>query len=93
VLRPGAGELRPDIDIIVHCHNELDLPSAIQVAAAVEPIKPLYFEDPLAPLYSDSWAMLRRTTRIPLLTGEDIELLEGALPFIRNQPWIACNST
>jgi galactonate dehydratase len=75
----------PDIDIIVHGHNELDLPSAIQVAAAVEPIKPLYFEDPLAPLYSDSWAMLRRTTRIPLLTGEDIELLEGALPFIRNQ--------
>jgi galactonate dehydratase len=75
----------PDIDIIVHCHNELDLPSAIQVAAAVEHIKPLYFEDPLAPLYSDSWLALRHTTRIPILTGEDIELLEGALPFIQNQ--------
>jgi galactonate dehydratase len=74
----------PDIDIIVHCHNELDLPSAIQVAAAVEHIKPLYLEDPIAPLYTDSWLALRRTTRIPILTGEDIELLEGALPFIQN---------
>ena len=75
----------PDIDIIVHGHNELDLASAIQVAAAVEHIKPLYFEDPIAPAYSDSWVALRRTTRVPLLTGEDVELLEGALPFIQNQ--------
>ena len=74
-----------NIDIIVHGHNELDLPSAVQVAAAVEQIKPIYFEDPIAPIYSDSWPVLHRTTRVPLLTGENIELLEGALPFIQNQ--------
>jgi len=75
----------PEIDIIVHCHAELDLPSAIQVAEAVEPIKPLYFEDPIAPAYSDSWLALRRTTRIPLMTGENIELPEGAMPFVQHQ--------
>jgi len=78
-------ELGDEIDIIVHCHNELDLPSAIQVAAAVEPIKPLYFEDPIAPEFSESWMALRRTTRIPILTGENIALAEGALPFLQNQ--------
>lgn len=78
-------ELGDEIDIIVHCHNELDLTSAIQVAAAVEPIKPLYFEDPIAPEYSDAWMALRRTTRIPLFTGENIVLAEGALPFLQNQ--------
>ncbi|HRJ44216.1 MAG: mandelate racemase/muconate lactonizing enzyme family protein [Caldilineaceae bacterium] len=77
--------LGDDIDIIVHCHNELDLPSAIQVAQAVEPIKPLYFEDPLAPEFTDAWMALRRTTRVPILTGENIELAEGALPFLQNQ--------
>jgi L-alanine-DL-glutamate epimerase-like enolase superfamily enzyme len=82
LAREALGE---EIDIIVHCHNELDLPSAIQVAKAVEEIQPLYFEDPLAPQYSDSWLALRRTTRIPILTGENIELLEGALPFLQNQ--------
>lgn len=75
----------PDIDIIVHCHNELDLPSAIKVAEAVEHIKPLYFEDPIAPGWSDSWLALRRTTRIPIMTGENIELPEGALPFLQHQ--------
>ncbi|MCD6285497.1 MAG: mandelate racemase/muconate lactonizing enzyme family protein [Anaerolineae bacterium] len=77
--------LGDEIDIIVHCHNELDLPSAIKVAEAVEPIKPLFFEDPIAPEYSDSWMALRRTTRLPLLTGENIALTEGALPFLQNQ--------
>ena len=75
----------PDIDIIVHCHNELDLPSAIKVAEAVEHIKPLFFEDPISPAYSDSWMALRRTTRIPIMTGENIELPEAALPFLQNQ--------
>jgi L-alanine-DL-glutamate epimerase-like enolase superfamily enzyme len=75
----------PDIDIIVHCHAELDVPSAIQVAAAVEPIAPLFFEDPLAPAYSDGWLALRRSTRLPILTGENIELAEQAMPFLQNQ--------
>lgn len=77
--------LGDEIDIIVHCHNELDLPTAIKVAEAVEPIKPLYFEDPIAPEFGDSWLALRRTTRVPILTGENIELAEGALPFLQNQ--------
>lgn len=77
--------ISPEIDIIVHCHNELDLPSAVQVAAAVEEIEPLFFEDPIAPAFSDSWLALRRTTRIPILTGENIELPEGALPFLQHQ--------
>jgi len=74
-----------EIDIIVHCHNELDLPSAIRVAEAVEPIKPLYFEDPIAPEFGESWMALRRTTRVPILTGENIALAEGALPFLQHQ--------
>jgi galactonate dehydratase len=74
-----------DIDIIVHCHNELDVPSAIRVAQAVEHIEPLFFEDPLAPNYSEAWMALRRTTRLPIMTGENIELPEQALPFLQNQ--------
>lgn len=77
--------LGDEIDIIVHCHNELDLPSAIKVAEAIEPIKPLFFEDPIAPAFGDSWTALRRTTRVPILTGENIALVEGALPFLQHQ--------
>ncbi|MCC6455569.1 MAG: mandelate racemase/muconate lactonizing enzyme family protein [Caldilineaceae bacterium] len=76
--------LGDDIDIIVHCHNELDLASAIRVAEAVEPIKPLFYEDPLAPTYSEAWSTLRQATRLTIMTGENIELAENALPFLQN---------
>ncbi|MDF1514571.1 MAG: mandelate racemase/muconate lactonizing enzyme family protein, partial [Anaerolineae bacterium] len=77
--------LGPDIDIIVHCHAELDVPSAIKVAQAIEEIEPLFYEDPLAPAYSEAWMALRRSTRLPLMTGENIALPEQAMPFILNQ--------
>jgi L-alanine-DL-glutamate epimerase-like enolase superfamily enzyme len=77
--------LGDEIDIIVHCHAELDVPSAIKVAQAVEPIQPLFFEDPLMPAYSESWLALRRSTRLPIMTGEKIELAENALPFLQHQ--------
>jgi L-alanine-DL-glutamate epimerase-like enolase superfamily enzyme len=74
-----------DIGIDVHCHCELDVSSAIKVAKAVEPIDPLFFEDPLAPEWSEGWLALRRATRIPIMTGENMELAEWAVPFLNNQ--------
>jgi len=77
--------LGDDIDIIVHCHCELDTPSAIAVAQVVEDIKPLYYEDPLQPAFSENWLALRKTTRLPIMTGENLELAETALPFLQSQ--------
>jgi galactonate dehydratase len=74
-----------DTDIIVHCHCEFDVPSAIGIAHAVEPIKPLYMEDPLQPAWSEGWNALRRATSVPLMTGENMELAEWAVPFLENQ--------
>jgi len=69
----------------VHCHNELDTPSAIGVAKAVEPMNPLFIEDALNPPFSEGWMALRRSTRVPLLTGEKLELVRGFRPFLDNQ--------
>jgi galactonate dehydratase len=74
-----------DIDIAVHCHNELDTPSAIAVAKAVEPMNPLFVEDALNPPFSEAWLALRRSTRVPLLTGEKLEMVRGFKPFLDNQ--------
>jgi len=77
--------LGDDIDIIVHCHCELDTTSAIAVAQVVEAIEPLYYEDPLQPGFSQNWLALRRSTRLPIMTGENLELAEQALPFLTSQ--------
>jgi len=93
VLRLARESFGPDIDIIVHCHNDWTCPARSRWRRRLSHINPLYFEDPLAPLYSDSWLALRHTTRIPILTGEDIELLEAPFPSSRIRPWIASNPT
>lgn len=74
-----------DIDIAVHCHNEFDTPSAIAVAKAVEPMNPLFYEDGLNPPFSEGWMALKRSTRIPILTGEKLEMVAGFRPFLDNQ--------
>ena len=74
-----------DIDIAVHCHNELDTPSAIGVAKVVEPMNPLFIEDALNPPFSEAWMALRRSTRVLLLTGEKLEMVRGFKPFLDNQ--------
>ena len=80
--REAVGE---NIDIAVHCHNELDTVSAIGVAKAVEPMNPLFVEDALNPPFSEAWMALRRSTRLTLLTGEKLELVRGFRPFLDNQ--------
>lgn len=74
-----------DYDIMVHCHNEFDLPSSIGIARAVESIEPMWLEDPLPVHYSDSWLSLKQNCRVPLLTGEKTEMPSGFYPFLKNQ--------
>jgi galactonate dehydratase len=81
-VREAVGD---EIDIAVHCHNEFDTPSAIAVAKAVEPINPLFYEDALNVPFSEGWMALKRSTRIPILTGEKLELVRGFRPFLDAQ--------
>ena len=88
VIRRGYENCREalgfDIDIIIHCHNEWDLPTATGLARAVEPIKPLWLEDALPVWYSDSWKALKQASPVRILTGEKLELAREFLPFLMN---------
>ncbi|HYI92720.1 MAG TPA: mandelate racemase/muconate lactonizing enzyme family protein [Bryobacteraceae bacterium] len=81
-VREAVGD---SIDIAVHCHNEFDTLSSIQIAKAVEPINPLFLEDPMPVSFSEGWDALRRSTRIPILAGEKLELVTGFKPFLDRQ--------
>ncbi len=73
------------IDIAVHCHNELDTPSAINMCKAVEPMNPLFVEDPLNVVFHEGWLSLKRNTRLTILTGEKLEMVRGFKPFVDHQ--------
>jgi L-alanine-DL-glutamate epimerase-like enolase superfamily enzyme len=80
-LREALGD---DIDIAMHCVGQFDTPSAIGLCKAIEPIDPLFIEDPLTVRYSEAWLHLRRSTRVPLFAGEKVELVEGFRPYLDN---------
>lgn len=73
-----------DKDLIIHCHNEWDLPSAIGIAEAVAPAKPLWVEDALPVMYSDAWKAYKLASPVRVMTGEKLELLSEFLPFLVN---------
>jgi L-alanine-DL-glutamate epimerase-like enolase superfamily enzyme len=81
-VRRAAGD---DIDIALHCHGEMDAPSAIAVAKAIQPSRPLFYEDPIRVLFCDGWLALRRSIDVPILTGEKLEMLREFRPFLDSQ--------
>ena len=74
-----------DHDLMVHCHWEYDLRTSIQIADAVESIKPVWLEDPLPVDYSDSWKRLCAASKVPICMGENLARREGFKDFILNQ--------
>ena len=74
-----------DHDLMVHCHWEYDLRTSIQIADAVESIKPVWLEDPLHVDYSDSWKRLCAASKVPICMGENLARREGFKDFIINQ--------
>ena len=74
-----------DHDIMVHNHWEYDLRTSIQLAEAVESIRPVWLEDPLPVDYSDSWKRLCASSKVPICRGENLVRREGFKDFILNQ--------
>jgi len=71
-----------DHDIMVPCHWEYDFRTALQIAEAVESIKPLWLEDPLQVEYSEEWSKLCLAARVPICTGENLARRQGFRDFI-----------
>lgn len=71
-----------EIDLAVHAHGELDAPSSIKIAQAVESMNPMWFEDPMNPVFHEGWMDLRRSTTVRILTGEKLEMVRQFRPFL-----------
>lgn len=80
-LRSAVGD---DLDLAMHCTGQFDLPTAIGLSKAIEPIDAAWIEDPLNFVYSDAWLQLKRATRVPVLTGEKVEMVSGFRPYLDN---------
>ena len=60
----------PKIDLLMDAHGRFNLPTAKRVLRALEPYNPYFVEEPLPPENVDALVELKRSTRVPLATGE-----------------------
>jgi len=60
-----------EVDLAIDCHGQFDMPSAITLAKAVEPLRLLWLEEPVPAENIDALAQVRRTSSTVICTGEN----------------------
>lgn len=59
-----------NVELFIEGHGRFDLDFAVVLAAAMEPYRPGFFEEPLIPELNDQLPQLVSSTRIPIALGE-----------------------
>lgn len=67
----------PDIDFGVEAHWKYDVRDAINMCRAIEPVKPMWLEDPVPAGNPDAMAQVTRAVNVPICTGENLYTREG----------------
>jgi L-alanine-DL-glutamate epimerase-like enolase superfamily enzyme len=67
-IRAAVGD---EIDLAIDCHGQFDLPSAITLAKAVEPLRLLWLEEPVPAENIDALAQVKRSSSTVICTGEN----------------------
>ena len=70
---PGEGSpsrARPDVELMVDAHGSLEVATAIKLARELEPYDIAWFEEPVSPDDHAGQAEVRRSTTIPIASGE-----------------------
>lgn len=69
--------LGPDADFAVECHWRYDVQDVIELGRALEPVKPMWLEDPVPPDNIEAMARVTHAINIPVCTGENLYGRQG----------------
>lgn len=82
-------ELGPDTDFGIEAHWKYDTRDAIEMARAIEPVKPMWLEDPVPPENPEAMKRVTDAVNIPICTGENLYGRHGFRKLIELQ---ACDA-
>ena len=81
-IREAVGD---EMEIALEGHCQWNLPSAIRIARAVEPYRPMWLEELMPPDDPQATRRLRESTRTPVVTSERLMTRFGYRPVIEQQ--------
>ncbi|MDQ6677491.1 MAG: mandelate racemase/muconate lactonizing enzyme family protein [Acidobacteriota bacterium] len=70
-------ELGPDLDFAIEAHWKYDVRDAIMLGKAIEPLKPMWLEDPVPPDNPEAMARVAQQINVPICTGENLYTRHG----------------
>jgi len=62
----------PEVDLLIECHRRLSTKGALRMASVFEQFDPYWLEEPVAVENVAALAEVRRSTRIPVVSGETL---------------------
>ncbi|MBI2942124.1 MAG: galactonate dehydratase [Chloroflexi bacterium] len=66
-IREGAGQ---GVDIAIDCHGRFTPAGALRIARLLEPLQPIWFEEPVPPENMDALARVAAACPVPVAAGE-----------------------
>jgi galactonate dehydratase len=60
----------PDVDLLIEMHRRLNPAEAIAIGQVLEPLTPMWLEDPLRPEFYTQTTTVGHAIRVPIATGE-----------------------
>ncbi|MCI2031509.1 mandelate racemase/muconate lactonizing enzyme family protein [Limosilactobacillus sp.] len=80
-IRRNIGD---NIQIIIDCHANLRVESAIQLSKVLAPLNIYYLEEPIPTLSAADYRLIAKKVSIPLAVGEHLTTPKTFLPYIAN---------
>jgi galactonate dehydratase len=75
----------PNIDVACDVHTRLDVPSAIRLARDLEQFHLMWLEEPVPAENVDAMREVKRTTTVPICSGENLYLRHGFRELLEKQ--------
>ncbi|MBK34323.1 MAG: mandelate racemase [Gemmatimonadetes bacterium] len=75
----------PNVDLAIDMHGRYDIFAAVRVAQALEPFNLMWLEEPVPPENIDAMREVKRSTKTPICTGENLYTRWGFKDLIEKQ--------
>jgi L-alanine-DL-glutamate epimerase-like enolase superfamily enzyme len=69
--------LGPDADFAIECHWHYDTEDVIRLGRELEPVRPMWLEDPVPPDNIEAMARVTHAINVPVCTGENLYGRQG----------------
>jgi len=81
-MREKVGD---DTDILIDCHGNFDVPTAIAMARRLEPLNIAWFEEPVQPNSNEALRHVKESIGVPICVGERLYTRWDFVPILKNR--------